>query len=410
MANLLGIGQYFQYLSMMQMVQAMQAQSAAAAKGAEANAEAATNKAYYQTLSNKMGYESQQKIMTQMLAAQKFSDTQKYNYLGQAERNYLNSTQNMFDKRLALDKYNMDQGHDFQLAMQGNMFEHLDKSQALAGKQAQDYYLYKQKMGQMNADTERDYTKRKFDYLTGKTMAEANVSKYLSANRTLLENRKLDFQAASLKYFETGKYAGDAAFHPEVTQKLQENVTQLAKDSWQPMDSTTENKIHKATDTAQRTASIIDLTPSSDPKKAQVDNEVKDDQDKKEDLAKKTQTQPSQSSTQTTHRHYGTIDEQNTRGWTKKDDGTFWSRDTSGDWTQNKNITQRKDGSIWRKQKSGDWNQIGTEKDGTLSTYQAPAPKKQKLDINAKAQATHNPQQNKGGVNPGIVNNKQGDF
>lgn len=60
---------------------------------------------------------------------------------------------------------------------------------------------------------------------------------------------------------------------------------------------------------------------------------------------------------------------QNDAGWTMRNDGSFWSKDQSGNWNQgNKdNWTKRDDGSVWNKQTDGNWKNMGTQRDdGTL--------------------------------------------
>ena len=60
---------------------------------------------------------------------------------------------------------------------------------------------------------------------------------------------------------------------------------------------------------------------------------------------------------------------QSDAGWTMRDDGSFWSKGSSGNWTQGSkdNWTKRDDGSVWNKQADGNWKNMGTQRDdGTL--------------------------------------------
>ena len=56
---------------------------------------------------------------------------------------------------------------------------------------------------------------------------------------------------------------------------------------------------------------------------------------------------------------------QSDAGWTMRDDGSFWSKDKSGNWNQGSkdNWTKRDDGSVWNKQSDGNWKNMGTQRD-----------------------------------------------
>ena len=165
----------------------------------------------------------------------------------------------LLKKNLAFQKYQLDQGGRNTLTFQANQLRHLDKQQTVAGKQQQQFYHYSLQHAAGQNETQRYIKKLQADVETNRIFETGNVAKYSTASTTLLKNRELDMKAATLKWLQTGKYAGDAAFRPEITRKLQEDVTMLAKRGGQPFTEGTENKIHQIMDKAQRTSSVVDI-------------------------------------------------------------------------------------------------------------------------------------------------------
>lgn len=88
---------------------------------------------------------------------------------------------------------------------------------------------------------------------------DTNLAKYGIASNTLLRNREIDLKAGTLKWLQTGKYAGDAFFDPSITNDLRSQLGTLAASQGQPMTAGTASRIQQSMDQSQRTTSTTQI-------------------------------------------------------------------------------------------------------------------------------------------------------
>lgn len=98
-----------------------------------------------------------------------------------------------------------------------------------------------------------------------RTYQDNLTSRHRTASSTLLGSREMDLKAGTLKWLQTGKYAGDSFYNTKTTDSLRTQLADITSSGFQPMTAGTNRKIQQTMDKSQRTAAIVDIanTPAS---------------------------------------------------------------------------------------------------------------------------------------------------
>ena len=93
-----------------------------------------------------------------------------------------------------------------------------------------------------------------------RTYQDNLTTRHRTASNTLLGSREMDLKAGTLKWLQTGKYAGDSFYNTDTTDSLRTQLADLTAAGGQPMTAGTSRKIQQTMDKAQRTAAAVDIT------------------------------------------------------------------------------------------------------------------------------------------------------
>lgn len=93
-----------------------------------------------------------------------------------------------------------------------------------------------------------------------RTWQDNLTSRHRTASGSLLKSREIDLKAGTLKWLQTGKYAGDAFYNTDTTNNLRTQLADLSAAGSQPMTAGTNRRIQQVMDRSQRTAAMVDIT------------------------------------------------------------------------------------------------------------------------------------------------------
>ena len=149
------------------------------------------------------------------------------------------------------------------LQMQGNAFKHADYGLGMMKEMAQERDITTIRLAEQASALKKYLGDTQAGIAHDLIQSQTIAAKYNTANKALIDNRKLDFKIGVAGWLMSGKVPGQAFFSHEASDKLRQQTEELSIKAWHPQGYHNDQDVHKITDKAQRNAALVDMFDDS---------------------------------------------------------------------------------------------------------------------------------------------------